>query len=204
MGLLWLILSGEGGARTRRQVSQDNASHAYVGLKRTRFSKPPSKMNFFFFQPPERREDNMKIFFKAFAWWCHSPGHGSPKEELLCAWQFSWTCLMRMAAGTGRRRMMCLDQTGTEQSLLWQVCTSLWPQHHPKKAADGWRKWQEKSQQVSVQVCAHWYVCVFQCVFVWMWTLMCVHIQTQSNFWFSVVCLPMNGCFHSTLGCGVT
>lgn len=55
-----------------------------LAWKRWGFQSQLQKWLGFFF-PPERKQENMKIFFKAFAWWCHTPGHGSPKgRAALC------------------------------------------------------------------------------------------------------------------------
>lgn len=47
-------------------MSQDNVSHVCLGLKKTGFSKPTSEMSSPSL-PSERKEENVKIFLKAFA-----------------------------------------------------------------------------------------------------------------------------------------
>lgn len=202
MWLLWLILSGEGGARTRRQVSQDNASHAYVGLKRTTFSKPPSKMKFFF-NPQKGEKRTWKYFLK------HLPDdatplvmglqrkscfvHGSLAGPAWWGWQQGLVIGGRCAWTRLGQSRACSDkcaQASDHNTILRKLLMN---------GGNGRRKASRSLFRfVPTGMFVYLNVYLYECEH------LCVRIQTQSNFWFSVVCLPVNGCFHSALGCGVT
>lgn len=123
------------------------------------------------------------------------------REELLFRGQLSWTCPMRMAAGTEH---VLQDQTGMimhkalTAKLSWE--SSSWMEGAVSK--------KPASRVLFGFVPAG--VFVLKCALIWAWTFVCTPIYKWSTFCFSVhTCCGLSGArvcrwMDAFLGCGVT